>query len=237
MPFPDKLALTQVIIERNLREMGRDCAVAFSGGKDSTLVTWLVIQLYPDIPVVFNDTGVEYPETVRFVHTTAKAWNLNLIETRPERTFWQCVDKWGWPADKRAKVSEGKNTGKKCCYWLKEKPMKLALRSLKAKGYFTGVTAVENRTRMFVARDKGTCYQTDGFRKVHPILYWTPAEVRGYLRECGLAMNPVYERGADRVGCSVCTAFLSWETQLSAVNPKLYALVKARKNALEGKLL
>jgi len=231
MSFPDKRAVTEVIIQRNLREMGKNCAIAFSGGKDSLVVLFMVIQHCPDIPVVFNNTGVEYPETVRFVHETAQAWNLNLIETRPEMTFWDCVNKWGFPVGKRPK--RGQPSSKKCCYHLKDKPMSFILKCLGSEGYFTGVTAMENRTRMFNARDKGTCYQVNGVRKVHPILYWTEDEVWSYLAENRIDANPVYYRGANRVGCSTCTAFMDWEKQMSIVNPKLYQLVKSRKDALE----
>ena len=36
--------------------------VAFSGGKDSTVLLDLVRKIYPDVPGVFVDTGLEYPE-------------------------------------------------------------------------------------------------------------------------------------------------------------------------------
>ncbi len=221
-----KVLFTQGIVAHNLLLMKDKCAVAFSGGKDSLLVLYFVWNLVPDIPVVFNNTGVEYPETVQFVHSLAERWHLNLIETKPERTFWDCVDLWGFPVGKRPK--KGKPSSRKCCYWLKDKPMLLALRKLGCEGYFTGMTAVENRTRMFTARDKGTCYVTEGFRKVHPILYWTPDDVWNYLKEKQIEANPVYQMGADRVGCSTCTAFLDWEKQLSTVNHHLYQLVKQK---------
>jgi len=229
-PFSEKWLQTQSIIARNLMLMGKNCAATFSGGKDSLIEVRLITRLYPDIPVVFNNTGVEYPETVEFVHEVASMWNLNLVETKPEITFWDCVDKWGFPVGKRPK--KGIPSSKKCCYHLKDKPMSFILKCLGSKGYFTGVTAVENRTRMFNARDKGTCYQVKNVRKVHPILYWTPDDVWSFLDDNKLPVNPVYFRGAERVGCSTCTAFMDWKKQLSAVNPKLYKLVKLRKDGV-----
>ena len=92
MPLKDKYAITQVIIERQLRELGKDVAVAWSGGKDSTLVLYFVIQKFPKVPVIFNNTGVEYPETIAFVRDMTVAWNLNLIETKPVKTYRQRLD-------------------------------------------------------------------------------------------------------------------------------------------------
>ena len=41
--------------------------VSFSGGKDSTVLLDLVRKIYPDVPAVFADTGLEYPEIREFV--------------------------------------------------------------------------------------------------------------------------------------------------------------------------
>ncbi len=229
-PFGEKWLESIGLVAHNLMELDKNCAVAFSGGKDSFITTWLTTRFYPDIPVVFNNTGVEYPETVQFVHKVANEWKLNLIETKPEITFWDCVKKWGFPQNKHSKKGVKGSGVRHYCYYLKDKPMTLILKCLGAKGYFTGVTAVENRTRMFNARDKGTCYYIDGIKKVHPILYWTPDDVWSFIDDTKLPVNPVYFKGADRVGCSTCTAFMDWEKQLSTVNPKLYQLVKQHKN-------
>jgi len=43
--------------------------IAFSGGKDSTVLLDLVRELYPETPAVFCDTGLEYPEIKDFVKT------------------------------------------------------------------------------------------------------------------------------------------------------------------------
>jgi len=229
MPFPDKLAISQVLIQRQLRDLDGNCAVAFSGGKDSEVVLHLILEYRPGVKVVFNNTGVEYPETVHFVRELKTAWDLNLIETRPGRTFWSCVEQYGFPGG----TKRGSNRAY-CCYWLKEKPFNLAIRECGALGYFTGVTAVESYTRMFWARDLGTCYRLkhENVIKVNPILWWTPEEVWAYIRGHRLPYNPIYDQGADRIGCMTCTAFKSWESQLRRLRPKLYRLIKRRKDGV-----
>lgn len=56
--------------------------VAFSGGKDSTVLLHLVRSLYPTVQAVYVDTGMEYPEVRRF----AKRFE-NVDSLRPKMRF------------------------------------------------------------------------------------------------------------------------------------------------------
>ena len=69
-----------------------DVAVSFSGGKDSAVLLHLVRDIYPDIPAVFADTGLEYPEIRAFVKTVS-----NVAWVKPEMRFDQVIKKYGYP--------------------------------------------------------------------------------------------------------------------------------------------
>ena len=225
-PFSIKWMESQKLIADNLMRYKGRVAVAFSGGKDSELVLYMTLSLCPDIDVVYNRTGVEYPETRKFIRELQALWGFHLIETQPVKSFWECADEYGLPqSSKRSRSRRGKRP--KCCYWLKEKPMYLAIKEHKWAAYFTGTTAAESWTRMFVARDKGTCYEYKAWRvqKVHPILWWTEGEVWDYIDKMGIPANPIYKH-IPRVGCMTCTAFKDWESQLSSMNLKLYHFIK-----------
>ena len=66
--------------------------VAFSGGKDSTVLLHLVRSLYPDVKAVFCNTTNEYGEILQFVKATP-----NVITLKPKMSFNQIVETHGFP--------------------------------------------------------------------------------------------------------------------------------------------
>ena len=66
--------------------------VAFSGGKDSTVLLNLVRKLYPNVRAVFSDTGLEYPEIREFVKSIP-----NVDWVKPKQTFREITIKHGYP--------------------------------------------------------------------------------------------------------------------------------------------
>ena len=67
-------------------------ALAFSAGKDSTVLADLIRRFFPDLwqrlHLIYGNTGVEYPECVKFWHRVVREWNLGdrAHVARPDRT-------------------------------------------------------------------------------------------------------------------------------------------------------
>jgi phosphoadenosine phosphosulfate reductase len=71
-----------------------DGFVSWSGGKDSAVVVDLARQVDPHIPLVFFDSGLQSPETMRYLEEIAEAWRLNyhVIAAEPDLlTVWSPV--------------------------------------------------------------------------------------------------------------------------------------------------
>ena len=93
LPLDLKVAKTKLRIREWVNEFGVDGVyVAFSGGKDSTVLLHIVRQLYPDVEAVFVNTGLEYPEIQRFVKTFD-----NVTILRPKMRFDEVIKKYGYP--------------------------------------------------------------------------------------------------------------------------------------------
>ena len=93
LPLEVKIRMTQRRICEWVERYGMDGVyIAFSGGKDSTVLLHMARQLYPEIPAVYVDTGLEYPEVKAFVKQ-----HENVEILRPKKDFRQVIEQYGYP--------------------------------------------------------------------------------------------------------------------------------------------
>ena len=92
-PLELKIMKTQQRIREWVNEYGEDGVyVAFSGGKDSTVLLHIVRSLYPNVEGVFANTGNEFPEIVQFVRKQE-----NIKWGRPRKSFAKVLKEEGYP--------------------------------------------------------------------------------------------------------------------------------------------
>ena len=87
-----KIQVTTTRIIEWYEHFGGSVYVAFSGGKDSTVLLDIVRRIYPDVPAVFCDTGLEFPEIREFVKQ-----HDNVVILRPEMNFRKVIETYGYP--------------------------------------------------------------------------------------------------------------------------------------------
>ena len=112
LPLKYKITMTKQRIRGWYEHWDGDVYVSFSGGKDSTVLLDIVRQMYPDVPAVFVDTGLEYPEIREFVKTFD-----NVTWLKPRMNFRQVIEKYGYPMFSKEisrSVSDVKKHGENC---------------------------------------------------------------------------------------------------------------------------
>ncbi len=91
-PLERKIQVTQTRIIEWLMKNNGLAFVSFSGGKDSTVLLDMVRRVCEDIPAIFVDTGLEYPELRNFVKTKS-----NVEWLRPKHPFFEIIEEYGYP--------------------------------------------------------------------------------------------------------------------------------------------
>lgn len=93
LPLSIKELMSKERIRNWVKEYGEDGVyISFSGGKDSTVLKHLVESMGYNVPSVFINTGLEYPEIQKFAKS-----QKNVITLTPSMRFNEVVLKYGYP--------------------------------------------------------------------------------------------------------------------------------------------
>ena len=210
--------------------------VAFSGGKDSTVLLHLVrsLKTCKDVPAVFCDTGLEYPDIRKFALSQE-----NVIALKPKMTFKQVIEKYGYPVISKeqaeyirqyrnAKSEKTKRqrwygeggAGKISEKWkfLVDAPFKISeqccdiMKKGPSKKFeketgrkpILGIMATESTLRL-QKYYKGNCNAFSAKRpQSTPIAFWTEEDIWNYIKKFNVSYCDIYDKGFERTGCMFC---------------------------------
>ena len=235
----EKIKITNDIIAQAKRDIDGDIAVACSFGKDSVVMLHLILEKIPDAKIVFNNTGVEYIETMVLMKKIIKLWDLDVIELKPkpEHQYFRLIRIYGFPGTSRAKQRGGHTP--KCCFYLKEKPMMdyVKIKEHGISGIAVGLMGIESVNRRSIAlRYGGLHYTVQPWNcyKIWPIIHWTDDDIWKYHDIFEIPRNEAYKKyGITRTGCATCTNFIDWEMVMKKWNPKMYARIRKMMDDFE----
>ncbi|MEM0110948.1 MAG: phosphoadenosine phosphosulfate reductase family protein, partial [Desulfurococcus sp.] len=170
-------------------------SVSYSGGKDSLVALDLAYKAFGELEMVFNDTGLELPETIKNVHEVSEKYGVRLHIASAGDIFWRAVTVFGPP---------GKDY-RWCCKVAKLVPIARLTRTLWPNGALNivGQRAFESLDRAKsprVWRNKWIPHLVS----TSPIQEWSQLECWLYIFKHKLPYNKLYERGFDRLGCFLC---------------------------------
>ena len=171
-----------------LRDAQAPC-ITSSFQAECVVLTHMVRELRPDIPVLFLDTAHHFAETLAYRDELAARWRLNLVVLHA--------------AEPRAGLWQAESTDA-CCRRHKVEPLFNAL-----EGYDAWFTALRREQ----SPSRAELQEVEPFRlpsgraiqRISPLASWTMQDVWDYARRNGIPLLPLYDRGYTSIGCEPCT--------------------------------
>lgn len=188
---------------------GRRIVASISGGKDSAAMSLFLTEHGIEHDRVFLDTGWEHDLTYDYLRGELPRVIGPITWVRGVRTMEEWILHKGMFPSRRIRW---------CTDELKIQPMRAHIRGLQDAGEdvvnVVGVRAAESESRSRLTEwDHQDAFDCDVWR---PILSWSTDDVIATHRRHGLSPNPLYLRGAGRVGCWPCINSRKSEIRLIA---------------------
>ncbi len=171
-------------------QLGSRLVASTSFGLQAAVMLHLIHEHAPKIPIVFIDTGFQFPETYQYAEQLASLFDLDVRIYQPTVSAARMQALYGnlW--------EQGKEGADRYALLTKIEPMNRALTEIGADVWISGLRRSQSSTRIerpFVEKQKKTL-------KAYPILDWADAQVEVYFNMHNLPRHPLAEQGYVTMG-------------------------------------
>ncbi len=163
---------------------------------EDVLLLKLVLELRPEIPVLFLETGYHFAHTLAYRDQIAREWQLHLTNLEATRTV----------AEQEAEHGLlHQSAPDRCCGLRKVEPLFRAVAGYRL--WLTGLRREQARSR--AALEEVANFALPGgtvVRKLSPFADWSTRDVWQLAAHFGIPLLPLYEQGYTSIGCEPCTS-------------------------------
>ncbi len=189
MNLSQKIFRSQQIIRQADKRYSRESTVvAWTGGKDSTVLLHLIRNLYQTkvpFPVLFNDSTMEFLEIYAFIKNLSRKWNLELIVV-PHLT-----------SDlKKFDSIKDKTQLNRLARLMKINAINHFLATRPVKAFMVGIRWDEHPARS----QESYFSPRKGHYRVHPILHFTETDIWEYINKYRVPYVKLYDQGYRSLG-------------------------------------
>jgi phosphoadenosine phosphosulfate reductase len=167
-------------------------ALVSSFGAESSVLLHMASRIDKNVPVLFIDTKVLFPETLAYRDELVSHLGLrNVIIIEPDERELANEDpeNFLWSSDPD-----------RCCEIRKINPLAEALEGYDA--WITGRKRFQAQTRAGLP-----LFETDERRvKINPVAQWSASDLLNYISANGLPRHPMVAMGYPSIGCIPCTS-------------------------------
>lgn len=183
----------QSIVEWAVERLSPGLAMTSNFGVEGIVVIDLLRQIAPQTPIIYLDTGFQFPETDRVKEELQARFKLNIVEYRSDLTI----------------EDQGRRHGEQlyrtqpelCCHLRKVEPLARALQGY--QGWIAALRRDQSPARALIRVVEWNSRHR--LVKVNPLATWTRAQVWEYVLRRNLPYNSLYDDGYTSIGCQPCT--------------------------------
>src|SRR5688572_9652993 len=177
------------VIQRALSSAETPC-ITSSFQAECVVLTHMLREVRPDVPVLFLDTFHHFAETLAYRDEITRKWDLSLVNLRaaePQVGLWQ------------AESTDA------CCARHKVGPLFAALEHYDV--WFTALRRDQSASRAHLKHDEAFRLPSGKvIRRISPLAAWTARDVWAYAKEHEIPLLPLYDAGYTSIGCEPCTS-------------------------------
>ena len=157
---------------------------------ECVVLTHLLRERRPDLPVLFLDTAHHFAQTLAYRDEMTARWGLNLVNLRT--------------ADSQVGLWQAESTNA-CCARHKVQPLFSALEQHDV--WFTALRRDQSPSRANLQEaEPFTLPSGKVIQRISPLAAWTAKDVWAYAKEHDIPLLPLYELGYTSIGCEPCTS-------------------------------
>lgn len=185
------------IIKFAHKEFAGRITFASSLGEEDQIITDMIANVTPDIEIFTLDTGRLFQETYELLAKTQKRYPMPFTVYYPDtEAVEDMVRNHGINL-----FYESVENRKLCCGIRKVEPLKRALKNFDA--WICGLRREQSATRSGVET-----FEWDDIHqkvKINPLAHWSLKEMRAYIAEHRVDVNPLHAKGFISISCASCT--------------------------------
>ena len=190
-----KLDRVRATLRQHLTPSPAGVCLTCSFQAEDVLLARLALDLAPNLPILFLDTGYHFAETLAYRDQLARDWRMNLINLLPAQSV----------ADQeRQHGLLHQSAPDQCCKLRKVEPLFAALAGYKT--WFTGLRREQARSR--TALEESADFALPGGQtilKLAPLAHWSTRDIWYACEMLAIPLLPLYAQGYTSIGCQPCT--------------------------------
>jgi phosphoadenosine phosphosulfate reductase len=148
---------------------------------------------FPEVAILFIDTGFLFPETYAFKEKLQAEFGLHVITLKSEVSL-------NKQRDRETGLFQYALDPDYCCYINKVKPLEDFLDS--GDVWISGVRRDQTSVREAMSIQEEN---KNGVIKLHPMLEWANRDIYRYIKTFDLPKHPLENEGYVSIGCVPCT--------------------------------